>query len=322
MSTVIEQLQTYGPERCERLNVPEARAWARRLVRGRYENFSVLSSLVPRRLRDDFAAVYAFCRWADDLGDETGDPERSLELLAWWRQELLACFEGEPRHPVFVALRPTIVEHDLPPEPFDELIRAFEQDQTLTRYETWADLIDYCSRSANPVGRLVLMMCGEPRNDALFGPSDHICTALQLTNHWQDVRRDILERDRIYLPRELIEIDRFEERLLASARQGWAVDHTFLAESRDLIRACCERTWPLYESGQALLDRIGPVSRAVVWLLASGGQRVLRLIELWNYETVLHRPMLGPLTKLQLVATARWKARAWRSSATGSETAA
>jgi phytoene/squalene synthetase len=152
------------------------------------------------------------------------------------------------------------------------------------------------------------MLCGEPRTEELFGPSDQICTALQLTNHWQDVCRDVLDRDRIYIPRELIEIDRFEERLTASARQGWAVDHTFLDEARTLVRTCCERTWPLYESGGVLLERVGPRTRPIVWLLAAGGQRVLHLIEMWNYETVLHRPRLSRLAKLGLVAAARWKA--------------
>ncbi|MHC4990034.1 MAG: squalene synthase HpnC [Planctomycetota bacterium] len=311
MPSVVEQLETFGPQRCETLSVTDARAWSRRLAREHYENFSVLSPLVPAAVRDDFAAVYGFCRSADDLGDETGDPDRALELLAWWRQELEDCYEGQPRHPVFVALRPTIERHDLPMEPFADLIEAFEQDQTVTRYETWEQLLDYCRRSANPVGRLVLMICGEPRTDELFAPSDDICTALQLTNHWQDVARDILERDRIYIPAEMIEIDRFQERLAASARQGYAVDHTFLPATRELIRACCERTWPLFESGEKLLGRVAPSTRPPVWLFARGGQHVLRLIELWNFETALHRPRLSLATRLRLIAAARWNA--WRA---------
>ena len=166
--STVQQLDQYGPLRCEVMTTEQARAWCLRLASGRYENFSVLSAVVPRHLRPDFAAVYAFCRWADDLSDEVGHPERSLELLAWWRRELQQCFAGQPRHPVFLALAPTVRKHDLPIEPFDDLIRAFEQDQTTHRYETWDQLIGYCRLSANPVGRLVLMMCGEPRTDALF----------------------------------------------------------------------------------------------------------------------------------------------------------
>lgn len=298
----VHQLDTFGPDRCETMSVKQARAWCARLARSRYENFSVLSSLVPQELREDFAAVYAFCRWADDLGDEVGDRERSLELLGWWRRELEQCFADEPRHPVFIALHPTIRQHDLPFALFDDLIGAFEQDQIVTRYETWEQVIDYCRRSANPVGRLVLMMCGEPRTEDLFDPSDAICTALQLTNHWQDVCRDILERNRIYIPSELITIENFEQRLIGSARQGYAVDRTFLDESRALTRTCVERTWPLFEAGDALLNRLSPRTRPIVWLLASGGHRVLRLIEMWNYETVLRRPKLSPAAKLMLIA--------------------
>ncbi len=311
-SVIVEQLATFGPDQCETLTLDEARGWCRRLAGGHYENFSVLSRLVPVRLRDDFAAVYAFCRWADDLGDETGDPDRSRELLEWWRHELEACFDGRPRHPVFVAMRPVVEAHALPIAPFADLISAFEQDQVVRRYETWAQLLAYCAGSANPVGRLVLMICGEPRTEAFFERSDEICTALQLTNHWQDVRRDVLERDRIYIPAELIEIDRFEERLIASARQGYAVDQTFLGEARALLRTCCERTWPLFESGAALIEQLGPVTRPIVWLLARGGQHVLRQIEMWNYETVLHRPQLGPAARLMLVAQAWWMAQRWR----------
>ncbi|MHC4141379.1 MAG: phytoene/squalene synthase family protein [Planctomycetota bacterium] len=278
----VQQLDVYGPQRCETLTVEQARKWCRRLVRNRYENFSVLSRLMPVELRDDYAALYAFCRWADDLGDEVGDPDRSLELLAWWRRELQQCVAGEPRHPVFIALAPTIERHDLSVEPFDNLIKAFE--------------------------RLVLMIGGEPRRDDLFELSDAICTALQLTNHWQDVRRDILERDRIYIPREMNDIERFEDRLLTTARQGYAPDQQFFGESRLLVGACVDRTWPLFEKGAGLLPRLSPQTRPFVWLFLAGGLRVLRAIEAWNCETVLYRPRLSMVTKLALVA------RAWLGS--------
>ncbi len=264
----------------------------------------MLSGLVPRNLRDDFGAVYAFCRWADDLGDEADTPEESLELLQWWKQELDDCFEGNPRHPVFVALAPTIDRHNLPKEPFENLITAFQQDQSITRYENWDQLIKYCKLSADPVGRLVLMVSGEPRTEELFSLSDKICTALQLANHWQDVKRDVLGRNRIYIPANMIKIDDFESRLIQSAQQGFAIDRTFLGESRLLIKACVEKTWPLFEEGQKLLAKLNGDTRPVVGLLAAGGHRVLRLIELWNYETVLHRPRIGKPTKLALLMKA------------------
>lgn len=303
-ANTIKQLELNGPLRCESMTVAQARQWCRKLSRKHYENFTVLSGLVPRNLRDDFGAVYAFCRWADDLGDEVDSPEKSLELLKWWRQELDDCFEGNPRHPVFVALTPTIEDHDLPKEPFENLITAFEQDQSVTRYENWDQLINYCKLSADPVGRLVLMISGEQRTEELFALSDKICTALQLANHWQDVKRDILGRDRIYIPSSMIKIDDFERRLTQSAQQGYAVDRTFLGESRLLIKACVDKTWPLFEQGQKLLPKLSSQTRPVVGLLASGGHRVLRLIELWNYETVLHRPKIGKTTKLALIMKA------------------
>ena len=304
----VQQLDIYGPDHCDTLTVEQARRWCRRLAGSRYENFSVLSSLMPKPLRDDYAALYAFCRWADDLGDEVDSCERALELLQWWRRELNQCFEGEPRHPVFIALAPTIERHNLPIKPFDDLIRAFEQDQTVTRYDTWDQVIGYCRLSADPVGRLVLMIAGEPRTDELFELSDATCTALQLTNHWQDVRRDILDRDRIYVPREMIKIDDFDQRLAATARLGHAPDREFFGESRKLVRACVDRTWPLFEKGANLLPKLQPATRPFVGLFLAGGTRVLRAIELWNYETVLYRPKLGTAAKCLLVA------RAWIAS--------
>ena len=304
----VQQLDVYGPDHCRTLSVEDARQWCRRLAGRRYENFSVLSSLVPKSLRDDFAALYAFCRWADDLGDEVESTDRAVELLQWWRRELEQCFSGEPRHPVFIALAPTIERHDLPIKPFDDLIRAFEQDQTVTRYDTWDQVLGYCRLSADPVGRLVLMISGEPRTAEMFELSDAICTGLQLTNHWQDVRRDVLDRDRIYIPRELITIENFEQRLIETARQGHAPDREFFGESRALIRACVTRTWPLFERGEGLLGSISSATRPFVGLFLAGGTRVLRSIEAWNYETVLFRPKLGAVAKLMLVA------RAWFAS--------
>ncbi len=311
----VQQLDIYGPDHCETLTVEQARRWCRRLAGKRYENFSVLSSLMPKRLRDDYAALYAFCRWADDLGDEVDSCERALELLQWWRRELNQCFEGEPRHPVFIALAPTIERHNLPIKPFDDLIRAFEQDQTVTRYDTWEQVIGYCRLSADPVGRLVLMIAGEPRTDTLFELSDATCTALQLTNHWQDVRRDILDRDRIYIPREMITIDDFDQRLAATARDGHAPDREFFGESRKLVRACVQRTWPLFEKAECLLPKLQPAIRPFVGLFLAGGTHVLRAIELWNYETVLYRPKLGAAAKCLLVARAWIASRAWHGRA-------
>src|SRR6201997_5204514 len=178
----------------------EARAWCQRLTETHYENFHVASWFLPKRLRPHFHAIYAYCRVSDDLGDETGRPEQGMALLDLWGQQLDACYRGETRHPVFVALAETIRECDIPKEPFADLLVAFRQDQTVTRYRTMDDLLGYCRYSANPVGRLVLYACGY-RDAERFALSDLTCTALQLANFWQDVRVD-WAKDRVYLPQD------------------------------------------------------------------------------------------------------------------------
>src|SRR5580698_4946839 len=180
----------------------EGREYTRWLATHHYENFHVVSFLLPKRLHQDFYNVYAFCRWADDLGDEIGDRAESLRLLAWWRSELEAMYQGQVHHPVFVALEGTVHKYNLPIQLFSDLITAFEQDQRVTRYQNWDELFDYCRCSANPVGRLVLRLCGysDAERDRM---SDATCTALQLANFWQDVTVD-LEKDRIYLPLDVM----------------------------------------------------------------------------------------------------------------------
>src|SRR6058998_3310616 len=194
----------------------EAEAFCRALARSHYENFTVISFLLPRRLRQHFANVYAYCRVSDDLADETRDPQRALQLLDEWNEHLNLCYQGKAIHPVFVALGSTIREFQIPKQPFEDLLAAFRQDQTKSRYRTWQELLDYCRNSANPVGRLVLYLCGyrDPDRQAL---SDFTCTALQLANFWQDVSRD-LDKDRIYIPEDLMasnglaEADLFDRR--------------------------------------------------------------------------------------------------------------
>jgi phytoene/squalene synthetase len=197
-------------------------------------------------------------------------------------------------------------------ELFDRLIRAFELDQTKDRYATWEELLGYCRDSADPVGRLVLMMLGEPREEGIFARSDRICTALQLTNHWQDIRRDFAERNRLYVPRDMIDaarIEDFDRRLAETIRLGHGCDATFFGQANALVRTLVERTWPLFVEGERIFDMLGPRSRALVWLLAEGGARTLHQIELWNCETVLHRPTLSRAAKLWIVMRAWWIAK-------------
>src|ERR1035441_8122409 len=178
-----------SPEAMDRNWSPEeGRAYTRWLATNHYENFHVVSFLLPKRLHQDFYNVYAYCRWPDDLADEIGDPAESLRLLAWWRGELDGMYhlvdQSSATHPVFAALRPTVEQYGIPRQPFSDLIDAFVQDQTVTRYRSWDELFRYCRNSANPVGRLVLYLGGY--SDAVRQSlSDATCTALQLANFWQ-----------------------------------------------------------------------------------------------------------------------------------------
>ncbi len=183
------------------VGLSDAQAYCRKLAQTHYENFAVATRLLPRHLRQHFCNVYAYCRWSDDLADETAGGSQTLRLLDEWEDELLTCYSGTPRHPILVALADTIREFNIPADPFRQLLVAFRQDQSITRYETRDELLEYCRSSANPVGHLVLYLgrCYDATNAAL---ANHICTALQLANFCQDVRRD-WERGRLYIPREL-----------------------------------------------------------------------------------------------------------------------
>lgn len=322
-AATLEHLPMWGPNAppdAARPTGAQALAYVRGLATSHYENFSVLSSLVPVDLRDDFAAVYAFCRWADDLGDETGADEaaraRSLELLAWWRRELETCFAhagdpaaAAPRHPVFITLASTARQRRLAAQPFHDLISAFEQDQRLTRYGTWDQLVDYCARSANPVGRIVLALAASPAGSPI--PEDHLrmsdatCTALQLTNFWQDVRRDLLERDRVYLPSAETGIDAQTLRLWLDTPDDAAARVRYIKAVRPLV----ERTRALFEQGRPLPGILDRRIRPVVWLFGAGGESVLRSVERLGCATLWRRPTLTNGRKAALLARAWAMAR-------------
>lgn len=317
----IPLLPRYGPSGdAPPLSVEEARRYCHALATSHYENFSVLSSLVPPRLRAPFAAVYAFCRWSDDLGDETGSTEaaraRSLELLAWWREGLRACFAHAadpgapaPRHPVYVALVEPIRAHGLVMEPFADLISAFEQDQRVTRYRTWDEVVGYCRLSANPVGRIVLRLGGvteaRPDHAALVVKSDATCTALQMINFWQDVRRDLLERDRVYVPEE-------ETGVSAGMLGEWAErgdDPQARVPYIKAIRPLVARTRALFDEGRDLPKHLPRDIAPVVRLFGDGGMAVLRAVERMGCATLWRRPSLSKATKGMLVLRAMAGAR-------------
>ena len=269
----------------------EALAYTRWLATHHYENFQIVSFLLPKRLHQDFYNVYSFCRWADDLGDEIGNTQQSLRWLAWWREELHAMYAGQARHPVFVALQSTVPEYSLPMQPFDDLITAFEQDQTVTRYRNFDELFHYCRYSANPVGRLVLGLCGysDAERQAL---SDATCTALQLANFWQDVIVD-LEKDRVYLPLDLLAAHHYPVEALFARRFD---DHfrAAMKEAVDVARG-------LFLKGLPLADSVNRRLAIDLELFSRGGLRVLEKIEKQDYDVLRARPAISKVERVGLL---------------------
>ncbi|MGC8624451.1 MAG: squalene synthase HpnC [Phycisphaerae bacterium] len=276
-------------------DITAARQYTWRLAHEHYENFTVVSLLAPKALRQDFCNIYAFCRTADDLGDEVGNKQLALQYLADFRRQTEECYSGKPRTAVFTALSETIGRYDIPKQPFLDLISAFEQDQRLNRYETFEQVVDYCKRSADPVGRLVLYLAGyrDPQRQTL---SDKTCTALQLANFWQDVRRDILQRDRIYLPAESRRQFKVDEEQI---RSGRCDDHY-----RALLKFEVDRCQTLFNEGHALLPLIHRQLRSQISLFSRGGEAILAAIRQQNYDTLSQRPVLSKTRKLGLMGRA------------------
>ena len=272
----------------------EAQEYCRRLARAHYENFSVATWFLPRRLQQHFFNVYAYCRISDDLGDEVGDPGASLQLLDQWQAELDACYAGEPRHPVFVALAQTVRACEVPRHEFTDLLHAFRQDQTTTRYASFQDLLGYCRYSANPVGHLVLHVCGyhDAERQKL---SDFTCTALQLANFWQDVSVDYA-KGRIYLPLE--DLRRFGVSEDDIRAQRNTAPFTEMMEF-EVARA---REW--FQQGLPLIGKVDRALAIDIELFSRGGQEILNSIERQNYAVLGRRPVISPSRKLALVARA------------------
>jgi len=278
-------------------SLEEARAYCERLAKSHYENFSVATWFLPRKLRPHFYSIYAYCRISDDLGDEVGNPQQSLALLDEWEEELDACYAGAPRHPVFVALRPTILACGIPRDPFANLLKAFRQDQTVTRYQTFDHLLGYCVNSANPVGRLVLYACGysDPQRQQL---SDFTCTALQLANFWQDVSVDY-EKGRVYLPLDDLNHHGVSEAEIAERR--------FTPEFREMMRFQVHRARDWFRRGRPLVGMVDRELAIDIELFSRGGEEILNCIEFQDYDVLRSRPAISKSRKLALVASAAVK---------------
>ena len=275
-------------------SLAEARAYCERLAKTHYENFSVATWFLPSRLRQHFYNVYAYCRISDDLGDEVGNAQQSLELLEQWESELNACYAGSPRHPVFVALAETVEQCGIPKHEFSDLLIAFRQDQTVSRYESFQDVLGYCHYSANPVGHLVLYLCGyrDPERQQL---SDYTCTALQLANFWQDVAVDY-QKGRIYLPLE--DLRRFG---VSGEEIG---QRRATPEFIALMRFEVERAREWFNLGLPLVKKVNRELAIDIELFSRGGQEILNAIEGQDYDVLRQRPVISRSRKLLLVARA------------------
>jgi len=272
--------------------IGESLDYTRWLATHHYENFHVVSFLLPKRLHQDFYNVYSFCRWADDLGDELGDPRQSIEMLGWWRGLLHDAYAGHaPSHPVFVALQETIERHRLPMTPFDNLISAFVQDQTVTRYANWAEVLGYCGNSANPVGRLVLYLCGY-RDEERQRLSDATCTALQLANFWQDVAVD-LEKNRVYLPLHLLE------------KHGYTVEQLYRREAAPeftaVMREAVDYAEAMFAEGLPLVRLLNRRLALDIDLFSRGGLKVLEKIREQGYDVLRERPAISKTERVRLL---------------------
>lgn len=284
----------------------ESRRFCKRLATSHYENFLVASILLPRRFRQPFYSIYAFCRTADDVADESGSPERALAGLEKLQNSVDAMFgkvrcgfSGVPGTEcrvdnLFPALSDTVATFELDKQPFDDLLSAFRQDQHCVEYESESQLLDYCRRSANPVGRMLLQLAGccDDENAAL---SDEICTGLQLANFWQDVSRDHAI-GRIYLPRD--------------QREAFGVSPASLAGSttppslRKLLCELCSRAEAHFRRGLPLADRVPSWLSSDIKLFAHGGLATLNAIRRIDFDCLRVRPKVSKTTQLSLVARA------------------
>ena len=282
-------------EPAARPTLAEAQAWCKALAESHYENFHVATWFLPAKLRPHFHAVYAYCRVSDDLGDEVPDRNTALHLLNTWGDMLNEAYDAPQtsRHPVFVALRESIVACDLPRQPFADLLRAFRDDQTKTRFATLTEDIQYSVYSANPVGSLVLYICGY-RDPALHALSDKTCTALQLANFWQDVGEDLQERDRIYIPQDRMAAHGVTEEDLRAS--------TANAAYRAMVRELCNETRTMLLEGASLIDHVDAELSDTLRLFTQGGLAILDAIQAIDYNTLTQRPEVSKATKLKLLA--------------------
>lgn len=291
----LAELTRLGPNQAPTAwSLDDARAYCRMWARKQYENFHVVSFLIPRQFRQDFFNIYAYCRWADNLADEVAEPDESRALLDWWEAQLRLCYSGSPAHPVLLALQNTIQSRQLDIRPFLDLLTAFRQDQLVHRYRDDQELLNYCRFSANPVGRILLSLADSDTHDNLH-LSDQICTGLQLANFCQDISRDA-ERGRIYVPKQRWDAHSVDESSLL-ARTVSPAARAMLAEWVESVRGYLKRGWPL-------VDQVPGWLACDVDLFVRGGLGILQCIERSEFDVWTRRPTVSKPHKFQLLLRA------------------
>lgn len=284
------------------MNLSDAQEFCRQYTRQHYENFTVASFLLPRQVRQDFYPVYSFCRWADDLGDESPDNQTALAALDDWNSQLDDCYQGRAEHPIFIALKPIVEEYSIPKSLFADLISAFRLDQTQKEYDSREDLLDYCKLSANPVGRIVLHLAQTTDEESLT-LSDKICTGLQLANHWQDVARDKRRMtsngasdSRRYVPlNDMISCGYSLEEF-----QNEVYNPAFI----EMMSRLCDWADSYFTEGSPLVSRVPRSFKTDIKLFVMGGQKIVEAIRRVDFNVWSNRPTISRWNKFRLLIKA------------------
>ena len=299
-SFFLQHLADTGPDRPPHAwSVAESQSYCRDFARQSYENFSIASWLIPGTLRQDMANIYCYCRWADNLADEVEPAETSLKLLNWWQQQLQLCYSGRPAHPVLVALQSTIRKHNLAAQPFLDLLDAFRQDQHKLRYDSDRELLDYCRRSANPVGRILLALA-KVDNPRCLDLADQLCTGLQLSNFCQDIRRDAL-LGRCYVPLERLKAHACHAEELSAEKPSDRL--------QSLLREWVEHARSYLTQGQSLAREVPKWLGVDVDAFASGGLAILDAIQKQDFDVWSARPTVSKSRKAQILLSSFLRVR-------------
>ena len=285
------------------MNLSDAQEFCRHYTRQHYENFTVASFLLPRQIRQAFYPIYSYCRWADDLADESPDNQTALAALDDWNSQLDDCYQGKTEHPIFIALKPIIDEYSIPKSLFADLISAFRLDQTQKEYDSREDLLEYCKLSANPVGRIVLHLVQTTDEESL-ALSDKICTGLQLANHWQDVARDKRRKtssgqsdSRRYVPLR----DMFSCGYTLEEFQNEVYNPAFVETMSQL----CDWADSFFIAGQPLVSRVPLEFQTDLKLFIMGGQKIVEAIRRVEYNVWSIRPTISRWSKFNLLIKAQ-----------------